>query len=200
MSNFKSLNQIQAKAVLPRSGFHLRVWARAVSIVSFMDELSLADTRSVQAAEGWLGLGDWKEAERELDAIAPEQRTHPDVLRVRWEICAKSKDWEMGAGVARTFTDFFPELPFGWIHLAYSLHELKLTQDAWDTLLPVADKFPEEYVIRYNLACYACQMGRTKEAWHWLSKAMEVGGKKRVRAMALEDTDLKSLWKEIAQA
>jgi tetratricopeptide (TPR) repeat protein len=78
-----------------------------------------------------------------------------------------------------------PDSPFGWIHHAYALHELKHTQEAWNVLLPVVDKFPKEYIMRYNLACYACQLGNLKEARDWLKKAIDLADRKEVKLMAL---------------
>jgi hypothetical protein len=66
-------------------------------------------------------------------------------------------------------------------------------------LLTVVDKFPKEYIIRYNLACYACQLGNLKEARHWLKKAIDLAGTKEVELMALHDPDLEPLWKEIGE-
>lgn len=53
--------------------------------------------------------------------------------------------------------------------------------------------------MRYNLACYACQLGNLKEPWDWLKKAMELANTKEVKLMVLEDPDLESLWKEIEE-
>ena len=49
----------------------------------------------------------------------------------------------------------------GWIHWAYSLkQEFKRTGEARaQFLLPVVNLFPDEYTLRYNLACYECQLG-----------------------------------------
>ena len=52
-----------------------------------------------------------------------------------------------------------PENPWGPFHLAFSLHELKRTQEAYDTLIQVVDKFSNEHMMLYNLACYSCQLG-----------------------------------------
>jgi len=49
-----------------------------------------------------------------------------------------------------------PEVAFGHLHFAYALHELKRTKEASHVLLSVVDKFPEEYLMRYNLPCHAC--------------------------------------------
>jgi hypothetical protein len=61
----------------------------------------------------------------------------------------------------------------------YALHELKRTKEAHAVLLPIADSFLDEYMISYNLACYACQLENRKESLQWLGKAIDLAGKKR---------------------
>lgn len=128
-----------------------------------------------------------------------EMRAHPDVLLVRWHVYATAKKWEMAVEVARAITKLLPENSFGWVHWAFSLHELKRTKEAWGVLVPVVDKFPDEYIIRYNLACYACQLGNLKEAWQWLEKAFDFGDSKNLKLMALDDHDLEPLWTDISE-
>jgi predicted Zn-dependent protease len=118
---------------------------------------------------------------------------------MRWEIYAKAGKWEMAAEVGRGISVAWPENSWGFIHYAYALHELKRTKEAWGILIPIADKFPDEFRISYNLACYSCQLGNLKESKQWLEKAIAVAGKKEIRLMALEDDDLKPLWKNIGQ-
>jgi hypothetical protein len=60
-------------------------------------------------------------------------------------------------------------------------------------------KFPLNPIIPYNLACYACQLGRLKNAWGWLEEAFEVGDSKALKLMALDDPDLEPLWAEIGK-
>jgi predicted Zn-dependent protease len=122
-------------------------------------KLGLDDQRQLDAAEGWLELGDWLQANEELEQITPEMRAHPFVLRVRWGIYAKAEKWEMAAEVALGITAGLPDNSWGYIHLAYSWHELKRTQEAQAVLLPIVDKFPDQYIIQYKLACYSCQLG-----------------------------------------
>jgi hypothetical protein len=55
------------------------------------------------------------------------------------------------------------------------------------------------FAIRYNLACYACQLGNQEEAWDWLEDAFELGDSKRVKLMALDDLDLEPFWAEIGE-
>ena len=79
------------------------------------------------------------------------------------------------------------------IHRSFALHELKRTQEACDLLVPAAALFPKEWLIRYNLACYSCQLGDLEEAGKWLSIAFSLGDAKHVKLMALNDPDLKPL-------
>ena len=76
---------------------------------------------------------------------------------------------------------------------------MKKTQEAYDTLKPVVDEFPKEWLMRYNLACYSCQLNNLKEAEQWLEKAIDLAGKNEIRLMALEDEDLEPLWVKIGE-
>jgi hypothetical protein len=161
--------------------------------------LDFNDLRHLQAAEGWLGLGNWQEAKVELEHISPMMRASPEVLQVRYQVYAAGKKWELAAEVSKAISEAVPDSSSGFVQMAFALHELKRTREAWDVLLPVVDKFPDQYLIRYNLACYACQMGDLKAAWQWLEKAIEMAGTGNVKKMALEDPDLEPLRSEIRQ-
>jgi len=52
-----------------------------------MTPLPPPDQRHLEAAEGWLGLGDHLAANEELDSITPRLRAHPDPLKPRFEVC-----------------------------------------------------------------------------------------------------------------
>ena len=158
-----------------------------------MSDLSFADIRHLEAAQGWLGLRNWREALAELANIPAELQSHPDVLQVRWAVHAAAKEWESAAEVAQAFRQAKPDSPFGFVHLAYALHEMKRTQEAQDVLLPVLDKFRDEFIIRYNLACYACQLGDGEGAWRWLEKSMSLTDPEEIKRMALNDPDLEPL-------
>jgi len=164
-----------------------------------MKELSAPDLHHLRAAEGWLELGNQIEAFDELERISPQLRVHPDVLELRWQIYAKEKKWEACVDIARAIAKLAPSRPNGWIHLAFSLHELKRTKEAKEVLLPVVDKFPEEPTMRYNLACYECQLGNLEGAKLFLEKAFESGDARQIKLMALHDPDLEPLWKKIGE-
>jgi predicted Zn-dependent protease len=154
----------------------------------------------VQAAQGWLELGNHVEANEELEKITPQSRAHPDVLEMRWQIYAASKKWDAALDAAAALIQLDPEAPLGWVHRSYALHELKRTPEARDNLLRVVESFPLSATMRYNLACYECQLGRLQQARQWLEKAFKLGDARRMKVVALEDPDLKPLWKEMAES
>jgi len=51
--------------------------------------------------------------------------------------------------------------------------------------------------MRYNLACYECQLGNLERAKLWLERAATMSNPKEIKSMALDDPDLKPLWQEI---
>ena len=157
------------------------------------------DTFHLSAAIGWLGLGNWHEANEELEKITPALRIHPDVLEIRWLIHAKAEKWDLCVDIGNALVKAVPDRSFGWLQRSFALHVLKRTQEALDTLSIAAFHFPNDWQIRYNLACYACQLGNHKEAQEWLRLAFSMGNAKQVKLMALNDPDLEPLWKEIGQ-
>jgi tetratricopeptide (TPR) repeat protein len=157
------------------------------------------DTFHLSAAIGWLELGNHIEANEELEKITPDLRAHPDVLEIRMEIYAKAKKWERCVDIGNVLVKTVPNRSSGWLQRSFALHELKRTQEAADLLVPAAVLFPKEWLIRYNLACYACQLGNKKEAWKWLEFAFDLSGGKHVKLMALNDPDLEPLWTQISE-
>jgi len=151
------------------------------------------DTFYLQAAQGWLELGNHVEANLELENIAPELQAHPAVLRLRWGVFAAAKNWEEALEIAARLIHLYPEDPLGWVHRSYTLHELKRTAEARDNLLRVVDKFPICATMRYNLACYECQLGHLDLARTWLEKAFKLGDATEMKMAALEDPDLEPL-------
>ncbi len=153
----------------------------------------------MSAALGWLDLENAAEALAELEQISPALQQRPEVLEVRWLIQADRQDWPAALQVARALLEQAPKRASTWLHLAYALRRapeggLAAAQEA---LRPAAERFPKEPVIPFNLACYACQRGQPDEALDWLRRAMRVGGKEAIRAMALKDRDLEPLWTRI---
>jgi hypothetical protein len=164
-----------------------------------MKSIEPPDLHHVRAAMGWLELGNHAEATEEFQQIAPALQVHPDVLEIRWQICAMAMDWESCVDIASVIVELAPERPFGWIGRAYSLRRVEGggSMAAFMTLFPVVYEFPAEPMIPFGLSCYTCQMGRLEDARAWLHRALAVasvtGTKKRLKQMALEEPDLEPL-------
>ena len=162
-----------------------------------MHELTPPDSHYLNAAAGWCELGNFAESRAELHRISAPNRDHPQVLAEEWRICAAEKQWLPALEVARRLIDVAPDIPIGWINQSFSLHELKLTREARNQLVTIAQKFPAVSTIPYNLACYSCQLGDLPEARQWLAKAIEISDAKDIKAKALSDPDLQPMWDEI---
>jgi predicted Zn-dependent protease len=162
-----------------------------------MKALQPPDSLHLRAAEGWVGLGDCAAAEDELEQISPASRAHPDVLQLRWRICAVAKKWDACLDLATALTTMTPERRFGWIHRAHALDKLGRTLEAKDLLLSVVNDFEADSTIPYHLAQYCARLGQIDQAKHWLGKALLAAdgfeAVNRLRKMALEDPDLEPL-------
>lgn len=179
------------------------------------------DSHVFSAACGWLELGNLREAELELKKLAKSARKHPDVLEFLWAIHSRKDEWDDAARVAEELKRQAPDRASGWLHHSYALRRssgggLAASRDA---LRPAYELFPDEPVVPYNLACYACQLDCLDEAREWFSKALKaeeqqtartvglllesvkpdsrVTSMSGIKKMALRDEDLKPLWSEI---
>jgi tetratricopeptide (TPR) repeat protein len=164
-----------------------------------MKPLETPDSHHLQAAQGWLELGNHAEANAELEKITAHLRAHPDVLAVRWLIYAKAEQWEACRNIGVALVNLAPEDPIHWLHRSCAHHRLNRTEEAADLLLPAAAKFPDDWRICYDLGCYACQLGNHEEAWDLLEDAFDLGDPKQVKLMALDDPDLEPFWAEIGE-
>lgn len=164
------------------------------------ERLPSPDHFYLEAARGWLMLGNAVEALHEIGGLSPQFAEHPDVLEVAWQIHARDKKWLECLEIGRKLTEIAPARGFGWIHFANTLYFLGRTQEAYDTLKPKLGLFPKNESLPYNLACYACQLGRHDEARDWLEKAMALGQKAQVKEYALQDPDLTPIREHILKA
>jgi predicted Zn-dependent protease len=166
--------------------------------IATIPPLSHPDSLYLSAASGWLDLGLASDAESELKQISSENQRHPQVLLFLWDMFAAQKRWTEAVHVAHSLEQIIPESPEGWIKHAYALHESGRTTEAWETLHHTLENFPKEFIIPYNLACYACQLGNIPEAIELLKRAYKSGGKSKVQRMAAKDPDLAPLKKMLA--
>ena len=166
-----------------------------------MKPLEPPHTHHLNAAQGWLLFGDPGEAAVELDRLEPAARTHPDVLEVRYEIHALRQDWAECFAITQQVLQQVPERAFGWIHGAYAMRRMAGggLAAAFEALVPAATMCPQEPIVFFNLACYACQLGRPDEAMGWLRHAVKLSSRTRIIEMARNDDDLEPLRRRLAE-
>lgn len=149
------------------------------------------DVHYMDAAQGWLELGDASSALAELTRVNPSLKNHPDVLLLIWDIRAALGHWNdafnIGEELMRVIPDDFRSavnrsialryMPGGGLQLAY------------DDLLRSE---PYNWHVQYLLARYSCKLGKLDEARQWLKRAGSGGG---LREEALDEPDLEPIWK-----
>ena len=160
-----------------------------------MNLQTIEDQRCLAAAEGWLELGDWREANAELENISPQSRAHPEVLRLRWEIYSNGRKWESALEIAQAISAAEPHTSYGVIRMGIALDAMERTKEAWKLMLSVVGKFPNEHWMRYNLACYACKLGHLEEAVTWLKRCFDICDD--LRARSLTNPNLEPVWTSI---
>ena len=159
-------------------------------------QLQHPDPMHLEAAAGWIQLGDYNSANDELEKIRAEWRAHPDVLDLRWLIYSHHEQWDACLDIASAIVKIASDRVWGWVHKAYALRRATGggIEKAKPVLLEAAKLFPDDDIIQYNLACYCAQLGQLDAAQEHLDKSYEIGDAKQIKLMALDDDDLKPLW------
>ena len=159
-------------------------------------QLQHPDPMHLEAAAGWIQLGDYDSANDELEKIRTEWHTHPDVLDLRWLIYAHHEQGDACLDIASAIVKIASDRVWGWVHKAYALRRATGggIEKAKPVLLEAAKLFPDDDIIQYNLACYCAQLGQLDAAQEHLDKSYELGDAKQIKLMALDDDDLKPLW------
>ena len=147
--------------------------------------------------QGWLKAGEASDALDALSGLDPQWGFHPHVLLAHWESYSRTKHWKGAYAISLALVFALPDEPIGWIYRAFALKQLGRVNEAVTALLPAARKFPTDWRIPYNLACYVCQSGDVAGAWNWLDRAIELGDANAIRCAALDDLNLKPLWEKL---
>ena len=153
------------------------------------------DLRSLGAAQGYLDLGMFLEANFELDEIAPERRHLPEILEVRMHIFCALKKWELMQTIAKKLALSDPENVQWTVLWAYATRRADCIEAARPILISAAEQQEGEALLHFNLACYECQLGNLDGAKERLSRAFAIN--LRYRALALDDSDLEPLWETL---
>ena len=128
----------------------------------------------------------------QLEQIDPFNRAAPEVLAVRIAVYQGLKKWELMRELSKRLAEFQPNDIQWTVSLAYATRRADSIQAAKQILLNAESRFPKKAIIKYNLACYYCQLGEIENAKSYLQKAFEIDSTWRLQA--LDDEDLRPLW------
>jgi tetratricopeptide (TPR) repeat protein len=156
------------------------------------------DRQHCEAAVGYVELRMFLDADAELERIDPFNRAAPEVLAVRIAIYHGLKKWEAMRQIAKRLADFEPNDVQWIVSHAYATRRAESIEAAREILLNAEKRFPTEAIIKYNLACYFCQIGDVETAKSYLKKTFEIDS--RWGTHALEDEDLELLWDSLRVA
>jgi hypothetical protein len=169
--------------------------------VAGVNQFSFEDTRHLTHAQGFIELRMYSDAETELLEISPSLRQHPDFLVTWWHVLFHKNLWKECVVVANQIIENDQNNAMAYIQLACALERFEGVENAYQVLRSVADRITDSLTINFNLACYACELGRLEEARQWLRRAFyeAVGTEYEgfYEWLAVQDLQLKPLWKEI---
>jgi len=145
----------------------------------------------ILAAQGYFELEMHREAIAELNKLPLAEQLRPDVLEMRILILMKDNHWQEALSASEKLCTVAPEVPIGFIHAAYCMHEMGHTREAKALLLEGPASLVNDATYHYNLACYECALGNLSLARAYLDASLSMDEK--LRAFAETDPDLKPL-------
>jgi tetratricopeptide (TPR) repeat protein len=147
--------------------------------------------KQLNAATGYLGLGMPLDAWNELEEIDADKRTLPEVMKVRVDVCMALERWEMMLELCQYLQEAEPNEVGHALQLAYATRRHKNVEAAAVVLEAALRKYYDDALVRYNLSCYYCVMGRIEESLKMLASAFKKDG--GLRDLAETDEDLAAL-------
>jgi predicted Zn-dependent protease len=148
----------------------------------------------LDAANGWLGLGNWREAHDEIEHISPVLRAATEVLDARFRIYEAAGKWDLAIEAASALCKQKPSEAMPCVYLARALNGLGQTKQAMNFLIEAAKHVPKEEALYYDLACYCCAAGEVEAGRKWLDRAADMGRTAEIMVRALDDPRLDALW------
>ena len=120
----------------------------------------------------------------------PGGAIHPNLLLVRWEMASRARNWPAALPVAKGLIGALPSEPIGWIYHGFAEQQMGRLIEARQTLIVAARRFPSDWRIAYNLACYSADLGDIAGAQNWLDRAKEIGDRQTVESCAASEESL----------
>lgn len=167
-----------------------------------LQTLSESERAHLRACQGWLELGEYSEALRELNRVPRSMAGHFEILRLRYQIYSALGQWDWAYLVSETAVQLWSSMSESWLWRAHAARCLPSggLERARELLQPAVERFPEDALIPLNLALFESQLGHVVEAREWLHVAGERGKRQgiltQITSFIASDPALAKLWKE----
>jgi thioredoxin-like negative regulator of GroEL len=101
------------------------------------------EQRHVTAAQGYVELGMFLDADTELNKVDADVRHLPEVLAVRIEVYGALKKWELMQTVAKKLAQYDPDDPQWAVSWAYATRRADSIEAARVILVNAVEQFPK---------------------------------------------------------
>ena len=144
------------------------------------------------AAEGFIELGMYLDADAALDDIDPMCRHLPEVLAVRVKAYQALESWELMEVVAKKLVEYDPDDAGWWILWAQATSRAESIEAGRLILVNALERHAHDAGVNFNLACYECSLGNIERTKECLKRCFDIDPSWKL--VALEDERFEALW------
>lgn len=165
----------------------------AVKLVGNLDgNIRVMDWRqsriTLRTAEGYAELGMHEDARRELLSVPGTFRHKRLYLEKAIEVYRLAGNWQKCRELATQLITVDPMNVGGYVTHAYATRRADSLPEARKILLRAEKLHPREAIIKFNLGCYAAQLGEHENAVTYVKQAVELDD--TYLKLAAKDPDL----------
>jgi tetratricopeptide (TPR) repeat protein len=160
-------------------------------------ELSTAEAQHLRAAEGYIELGMFQEADAELRELDPACPIVEQTVVLKLCVYAGTQQWDKARELATKISEHDPDNAQWAIWSASAAYRLESVEAAKGILLHALETHPDNANIHYNLSRYETRLEHFKTARRHLARAIQLDP--RFKLVAMNDDDLQPLWIKLNQ-
>ncbi len=142
----------------------------------------------LRSAEGYAALGMREEALLDLSRVPTRLREGREYLEAATLVHQHLADWPRTAELAARLLEVDPMNLSAIVSGAYATRRARGIREAQTILRRGERLHPEEAIIKYNLGCYAAQLGEVEEAVRYVQSAIKL--EKAYAELVKTDADL----------
>jgi tetratricopeptide (TPR) repeat protein len=152
------------------------------------------ELQHVTAAEGYIALGLYLEANEELEQLDPLHQTLPRPLVLKLCVYAGLKQWDLVQTLAAKLSENEPSNAHWALWWASAACRAQSVKAAIQILLHALEKHPNNASIHFNLSCYENRARHYKQARRHLARALQLDPRFRRVLREGNGHDLELLW------